>query len=333
MNFKKVNDILKEIEENEHEIRRYQIKDIIMLYMAREILVGKNSNKSEFLEGFQLQHVKKGDALLEKTIDFDWTITVEGSNKKIYQNNMKIKDYGKFYKFATDRERLFSLLKHLADDSFPRADIENEFAHFDIDRSEVFRYVYILESMAYKMAKERCSDPIDLMDDSNDTKDEFWYVDDTLDGGKHEKIEKIINKGGGNLDEKELKKVMEELPGNTKILDKQYPNRTDDEKKKIKNIKEYCLKLRIGTKAKRINFGELLEILIAGDDAKLDKDEKYLLQHIRNSFGHNHYLEDDEEFNRVFDKKDNMKRLPLIADTIKERITTETKRMTTKEDA
>lgn len=333
---------LKEIEENEHEIRRYQIKDIIMLYMAREILVGKNSNKSEFLEGFQLQHVKRGDALLEKTIDFDWTITVEGSNKKIYQNNMKIKDYGKFYKFATDRERLFSLLKHLADDNFPRADIENEFAHFDVDRSEVFRYVYMLESLAYKMAKERKTNPINLMDDSNDNQDEFWYVDDTLDGGKHEKIEKIINKEGIDLkeNEKELKKAMEELPGNTNnlidrlntLLAKQYSERTDVEKEKILRIKECCLKLRIGTKAKRINFGELLEILIAGDDAKLDKDEKYLLQHIRNSFGHNHYLEDDEEFNRVFDKKDNMKRLPLIADTIKERISTETKRMTTKED-
>ena len=335
--------LLKKIEENEHEIRRYQIKDIIMLYMAREILVGKNSNKPEFLEGFQLQHVKKGDALLEKTIDFDWTIIVEGKDKTITQKNMKIKDYGKFYKFATDRERLFSLLKHLADDSFPRADIENEFAHFDVDRSEVFRYVYILESLAYKISKERSSAPIDLMDDSEAAKDEFWYVDDTLDGGKHEKIEKIIKKEGGNLDEKEikLKNALEGLPGNSDnlidrlntILAKQYSERTEDEKKIISEIKACCLKLRIGTKAKRNNFGEMLEILIAGDGVKLDKDEKYLLQHIRNSFGHNHYLEDDEEFNRVFDQKDNMRRLPLIADTIKERIATETEHITPKEDA
>ena len=82
---------------------------------------------------------------------------------------MKMKDYGQFYKFASDHQRLESLLSRLSPSIFQRAEIENEFSYYDSNRSEVFRLVYILESFALEMKPE-------LKDDKNADKPDFNYT-------------------------------------------------------------------------------------------------------------------------------------------------------------
>ena len=172
--FRKVND-------NERAIRRFKTQDILMFIMAREILRSKNPDISPD-SGFKLKFVMT-DNLLNTPVDFTWKVKLRDSNndehyKTIEQKDMKLKDYGQFYKFASDHQRLASLLLRLPEDSFLRSHIENELSHYDTNRSEVFRQVYIIESEAYKLKPE-------LKDDTNASEDWFWYTDNK--GKKHPK--------------------------------------------------------------------------------------------------------------------------------------------------
>ena len=155
---------LKKVYDNERVIRRFKTQDILLLLMAREILKAKSLDK-DFTTGFCLKYVMT-DSLLDKTIDFEWDINVKGAKKKIKQEGMKMKDYGQFYKFASDHQRLESLLSRLPDGVFKRAELENELSYYDTNRGEVFRLIYIIESEAYKLKPG-------LEDDNN--ADQEWF--------------------------------------------------------------------------------------------------------------------------------------------------------------
>jgi hypothetical protein len=208
----------KKVEDNERTIRRFKTQDILLLIMAREILKAKNEDK-DFAKDFCLKHVMTG-SLLDKPINFDLTVNIEKKKKNedgkieketikktIRQEGMKMKNYGQFYKFASDHQRLESLLSRLPQDIFQRAEIENEFSYYDTNRSEVFRQVYIIESEAYKLKPE-------LENDTNakDEYDWFWYTDKK--GKKHPKrnnflslLEILAAGNDGVLNEKEKRSL------------------------------------------------------------------------------------------------------------------------------
>lgn len=329
----------KQVEQTEHAIRRCQIEDIIMLYAARNILSPKNdqtpngTDTSQHQE-FKLKHVQKGDELLERTIDFNWVVDIEGQQKTIRQQNMKMKDYGKFYKFASDGERLESLLAHLGGNVFQRADIEAEYANYDVSRSQVFRYVYMLESKAYQLLAKRKDNPIDLLDDQKPTPDAFRFVSKEGIRNEFKEFKKnLFNKYKANdLDAKALVKAIcnftgtsiEEWDANQDTLMKQVKSLLTNEKPNEKDealilqVKDYCMKKKIALKAIRNNFGELIEILLRGDEPIFTDDDKYIIQHIRNAFGHNHYLKKEDEYNTVFSGKEAKRKLPEVAKTIKD---------------
>lgn len=329
----------KQVEQTEHAIRRCQIEDIVMLYAARNILSAKNNRTPNGADTpqpqeFKLKHVQKDDGLLERTIDFDWVVDIEGQQKTIRQKNMKMKDYGKFYKFASDGERLESLLAHLGGNEFQRADIEAEYANYDVSRSQVFRYVYMLESKAYQLLAKRKDNPIDLLNDKNSTRDAFWFVSkEGIRNGFRGFKENLFNEYKANdPDAKALVKAIcnftrtsiEEWDANQDTLMKQVkslltnekPNEKDDEL--ILQVKDYCMKKKIARKAIRNNFGELIEIFLRGDEPIFTDDDKYIIQHIRNAFGHNHYLKKEDEYNTVFRGKEAKLKLPKVAKTIKD---------------
>lgn len=329
----------KQVEQTEHAIRRCQIEDIIMLYAARNILSPKNdqtpngTDTSQHQE-FKLKHVQKGDELLERTIDFNWVVDIEGQQKTIRQQNMKMKDYGKFYKFASDGERLESLLAHLGGNVFQRADIEAEYANYDVSRSQVFRYVYMLESKAYQLLAKRKDNPIDLLDDQKPTPDAFRFVSKEGIRNEFKEFKKnLFNKYKANdLDAKALVKAIcnftgtsiEEWDANQDTLMNQVKSLLTNEKPNEKDealilqVKDYCMKKKIALKAIRNNFGELIEILLRGDEPIFTDDDKYIIQHIRNAFGHNHYLKKEDEYNTVFSGKEAKRKLPEVAKTIKD---------------
>lgn len=161
------------VADNERIIRRFKTQDVLMFVMAREILKAKSKDR-DFTKGFCLKYVMT-DSLLSKPIDFDWRVNIKEKDKKpvtktIRQEGMKMKNYGQFYKFASDHQRLESLLSRLPGEIFLRAEIENEFSYYDTNRSEVFRQVYIIESEAYRLKPE-------LLDDSNANEGWFYYSD------------------------------------------------------------------------------------------------------------------------------------------------------------
>ena len=273
------------IKKNEREIRRYRIQDIVIFWMAREILKVKKRedlvkanpgdvNKVEegyrnFMRDFNLKYLlshnslkelkdalkEKADKkdtdlsglkrdLLDKTIDFSWGVIVgqdENGNdivKYIQQKDMKLKNYGQFYKFASDHERLRSLLIQLQDDTFERAHIENEFKKYDLNRSEVFKLVYLIESKALFM------DGYDLLD----AKAAEAHIDDNP--------------------EKELR---------------------------------------------RDHFWALLDVAVKGGDKKWSDEELKLLQEIRNAFGHNSY---DIDLDKVFENRLEKKKIPEVSEGV-----------------
>lgn len=186
---------LKKVYDNERTIRRFKAQDMLMLIMAREILKAKSQNK-DFTKDFCLKYVMT-DSLLDKPIDFDWNVNIEKRKKNeegkiekeiirktIRQEGMKMKNYGQFYKFASDHLRLESLLSRLPDELFLRAEIENELSYYDTNRSKVFRQVYIIESEAYKLKPE-------LENDTNANEEWFYYVDKK--GKKHPKRNNFLS--------------------------------------------------------------------------------------------------------------------------------------------
>lgn len=164
---------LKKVYDNERAIRRFKSQDTLLLIMAREILKAKSKDQ-DFTKGFQLKYVMT-DSLLDKPIDFTWDVLIRDKDKgsvrkSIVQKDMRMKNYGQFYKFASDHQRLESLLSRIPQSIFQRAEIENEFSYYDTNRSEVFRQVYIIESEAYKLKP-------DLENDNNANQEWFNYID------------------------------------------------------------------------------------------------------------------------------------------------------------
>lgn len=261
---KKLERMVGKVYDNERAIRRFKTQDILLLLMARSILKAK-SHEREFESDFKLKYVMT-DSLLDKEIDFEWTVNIEDKDKKtvaksIRQEGMKMKNYGQFYKFASDRQRLMSLLSRLPENHFLRAEIENELSYYDDNRSEVFRLVYTIESEAYRLKPE-------LLDDKNAGKE--WFYD----------VETKTNKKTGKV------------------------------KQKIVYV--------------RNSFWRLLDILAAGEDGILSDEEKATLQKTRNAFGHNTY---DVDLDIVFRGKESKKKIPEVANGIKDKIEEQTNEM------
>ena len=236
----KLEKMLKKVYDNERIIRRYKTQDILLLIMAREILKDKTTDK-DITKDFCLKYVMNG-SLLDTPINFEWKVNIKCEDNKtvskcIKQDGMKMKNYGQFYKFASDHQRLESLLSRLPQDIFLRAEIENEFSYYDTNRSEVFRQVYIIESEAYKLKPE-------LENDANINEEWFCYVDKR--GKKHPKrnnflslLEILAAGKDGILDEKEkrsLQSTRNAFGHNTYDVDLDVVFKGREKKKKIPEV-------------------------------------------------------------------------------------------------
>lgn len=178
--YKKLKKMAAKVQNNERAIRRFKTQDVLLLYMARDILKAKSNNQNDFTADFLLKNICQGDQVLDKTIDFKWVVKINKKTKDdeeptliekvIEQKKMKMKNYGQFYKFASDHQRLESLLSRLPQKIFQRGEIENELAYYDSDRSSIFRQVYVIESEALNAMPN-------LKEDVNAANDWFWYTD------------------------------------------------------------------------------------------------------------------------------------------------------------
>ena len=185
MTEKKLKNLVNKCKETEKAIHRFIVQDFLLMAMSREILRAEtkdNSSYEEFKRKFSLKNATNED-FLKQEIDFKWPVEInmeipnpeydkdrpqEGVKKTIKvrkikvirQEDMMIKKYGEFYKFAKD-PRLKRLLYELNDDEFSKASIDAELSRYDQQRTLVFLIVHQLESEVF------LANPNSIFDDPN----------------------------------------------------------------------------------------------------------------------------------------------------------------------
>ena len=155
---------LRYMNENEKQLRRIRINDIITFYMAKDILdEEENAAVSEVSNdiSFKLRNVKpiklqKSESLLEITVPFSITLKlrINGQEQKvtIKQNAIKLKNYGDFNLFLHD-SRISTLIPYIINSpaavtvTINKEDLEKEFSNYDSKRVDVFANVHKIERL------------------------------------------------------------------------------------------------------------------------------------------------------------------------------------------
>ena len=180
---------LRELQRNERDIRRYRNEDMILFLLAKKLLLTFKGND---FEQFRLQDIvpigdrrSKTDSILNQAIDFEVRIDLldecykpikdssdRPMQRTIRQENMKLKNYGDFYKFLYD-SRIGPLLSQLEepDRGFLREDLEKELERYDNSRTDIFEVLQQIERSIIQGCES-------ALCDENYGKDGFGYTDD-----------------------------------------------------------------------------------------------------------------------------------------------------------
>lgn len=176
----RIADALSEFKKNERTIRRYKVQDILMFMMAKDILQLNGINDTNILmdriKDFKLSNIKpvKNDELEREenilTLKVPFSVDLLLSNGKmitIHQEELKLKNYGDFYRFIFDR-RIKWLIPYVKDAKVvDRAVLEEELDNYDLQRPEIFRIVHSFEKAIIGKHQE-------LLDPSNEA---YYYND------------------------------------------------------------------------------------------------------------------------------------------------------------
>ena len=164
---------LKEMRTVEKHIRRYKVQDMLIFLMAKDILLAKDNGWNN-IEDFKLKSVKPvnagGENILNRQVRFSVTLTLKGGKTvDITQNDLKVKNYGDFYRFLND-SRIATLLPYLEKGeckagtestlTVTRAEIEDELQAYDGKRVPVFEIIQRMEKKilsAHPQLKDRKS--------------------------------------------------------------------------------------------------------------------------------------------------------------------------------
>lgn len=138
--------ILKNLKENETTLKRYKIQDIIMFLIAKKLLMSEENDRERIVavNNIHLRDILDKDTLSQK-IHFSVTITsANGKDKTIMQDNLKLKDYAKFYRFLNDR-RLPSLLDLVNRSRIEKSLIQEELAGYDKVHTSIMERIFECE--------------------------------------------------------------------------------------------------------------------------------------------------------------------------------------------
>lgn len=152
-----------EYDDNERAIRRFMVQDILVFLMAKELLL-KNISKDDVkgktrdkIKQYKLQNINPtADTgnILSLSIPFSLTLTLkDGSTRTITQKELKLKNYGDFFRFVYD-ERLATLLSQTKSVEINRDDLEKELLHYDLQRTEIFGWVHAMENYLFEQHPE-----------------------------------------------------------------------------------------------------------------------------------------------------------------------------------
>jgi hypothetical protein len=152
-----------EYDDNERTIRRFMVQDILVFLMAKELLLKNIGDETtdektvDRIKRYKLQNINPtsdNGNILSLSIPFKLTLTLkDGSTRTITQQELKLKNYGDFYRFVYD-ERLATLLSKTKNVKINRDELEKELLHYDLKRTEIFSWVHAMERHLFKQHPE-----------------------------------------------------------------------------------------------------------------------------------------------------------------------------------
>lgn len=149
----KFNSLYRKMDNNERILRRYKVQDMLLYLLACDIIRG--IMKEDF--GYKLSMIadgKNSNFFEYKMPEFKTTITLkDGKRFTIKQQELKIKNYGDFFKFIFDL-RIDSLLSNGTKDEIDRNILEDELNNYDGSRPKVFETLLEIEKIVIEKYKE-----------------------------------------------------------------------------------------------------------------------------------------------------------------------------------
>lgn len=163
--------LLRDLQRNERTIRRYRNQDMVLFLMAKKLLLSggapfMNRAESDGSRQFLLQNIVpigvnhgEGNNLLNQKVSLSTRITLLDDKNKpikdsekhpmkrtIHQKEIKMKNYGDFFRFLYD-SRIGILLSQLPDDEagIAREKLEKELDTYDNSRTDIFKVIHKIE--------------------------------------------------------------------------------------------------------------------------------------------------------------------------------------------
>lgn len=154
-----------EYADNEKLIRRYKVQDMLMFLMAQDILTAamkRDEVKTDF-SAYKLKDIGTDRKdILSALLPFAITLKIpsaDGSFREISirQDDLKLKNYGDFFRFIYDY-RTLPLLQNCKKEEISRAEIEKEFDNYDSQRVGMFERCQAVEKAVFdKLTPEQLS--------------------------------------------------------------------------------------------------------------------------------------------------------------------------------
>ena len=152
-----------EYDDNERAIRRFMVQDILVFLMAKDLLLKnigdelKDDKTIDKIKRYKLQNINPTSDtgnILSLSIPFSLTLTLkDGSTRTITQQELKLKNYGDFFRFVYD-ERLATLLSQAKNVEINRDELEKELLHYDLKRTEIFHWIHAMENYLFAQYPE-----------------------------------------------------------------------------------------------------------------------------------------------------------------------------------
>ena len=152
-----------EYDDNERAIRRFMVQDILVFLMAKDLLLKnigdelKDDKTIDKIKRYKLQNINPTSDtgnILSLSIPFSLTLTLKDrSTRTITQQELKLKNYGDFFRFVYD-ERLATLLSQAKNVEINRDELEKELLHYDLKRTEIFHWIHAMENYLFAQYPE-----------------------------------------------------------------------------------------------------------------------------------------------------------------------------------
>lgn len=158
--YDKLNKAYRFYTENEKTIRRQKTQDGLLFLLAKEVLT--DLMKLNNTAGYKLSDIGKDSEADILSMQLPFSIKLEIPTNEglktvtIKQDDLKLKNYGDFFRFIYDI-RIKPLLSQTKIDTIDREELEKELDHYDQNRIPLFELVHDIEKKAQSgLTEEQC---------------------------------------------------------------------------------------------------------------------------------------------------------------------------------